>query len=285
MGNLIISGKGGLNLENGGVLVVVGNMTVEGNSVNNNNGTIIVAQNLSVSGNTNFNNNAGAGQGIYPGSVSGNKTISGGSILPLDNSSSGRDAATEHSLIYNTVIRPQPVELLTFQGKSTARGIQLDWITAWEENFDYFIVERAGTDRQFKAIGKVQGNGNTQAEVAYNFTDEQPIQGQALYRLKAVDYDNSYEYHNIISVYFDGMYKQALKVYPNPSADRLIHVDLNSEIHTITLLNTNGQLIYQTMVNNYSASIDLPTSIRSGAYLLVVTDEQGNSVKEKIMVL
>ncbi|MFP4093489.1 MAG: T9SS type A sorting domain-containing protein, partial [Cyclobacteriaceae bacterium] len=159
------------------------------------------------------------------------------------------------------------------------------WITAWEENFDYFIVERAGTDRQFKAIGKVQGNGNTQAEVAYNFTDEQPIQGQALYRLKAVDYDNSYEYHNIISVYFDGMYKQALKVYPNPSADRLIHVDLNSEIHTITLLNTNGQLIYQTMVNNYSASIDLPTSIRSGAYLLVVTDEQGNSVKEKIMVL
>lgn len=181
---------------------------------------------------------------------------------------------------------PLPITLLSFTGVAQNNAVQLDWVTASEENFDFFTVERAGADLKFKAIGKVGGTGNTTTEVAYDFVDNTPLQGQAFYRLKATDFDGSVEYHKIISVFYDGFVSSNTSVYPNPVVDYTFKVSSTTEdTQEISLLDLSGKTVYSITLPTGLQEVTLPETIRPGAYLLMVTGSRGNVHQQKIMVI
>ncbi len=181
---------------------------------------------------------------------------------------------------------PLPVELLHFEGVSSEGNIYLDWTTAWEENFDFFTIERAGTDRVFKAIGEVKGKGNSTAEVAYSFTDNSPLNGQAFYRLKATDFDGSVEYHRIISVYHDSLVQPEFSVYPNPVTHRQINFNANHlKLAEIRIVDITGRVVFFRQVTEQIRQLSLPSFIRPGTYLLVASGTDGEKLQQKIMVL
>jgi len=192
----------------------------------------------------------------------------------------------DHSTLSNSVITVQPVELLTFQGKPSGSSIQLEWVTAMEENFDFFTVERAGVDRQFEAIGTINGQGNSTVEVSYSFTDHAPLQGQALYRLKATDIDGSVEYHRIIAVHYDRLKSSEMQVYPNPvsQSNFTVHTK-HHDIQQLQLMDMSGRAIIMQPAQYGANQVSLPHNIRPGAYLLVVTTESGQRTQQRIMVL
>ncbi|WPP49598.1 T9SS type A sorting domain-containing protein [Catalinimonas niigatensis] len=273
-GDLSVDGKSKLFVESNAVLVVTGNMEVEGNSVSNNNGLILVVQDLKVSGNTTFTNNSV----IYSESTSGNQTVNG--HKPLS------DLENEHPDLWNTFISVQPIELLSFTGTLQANSIQLDWVTAWEENFDFFTIERASHDLQFKAIGTLKGSGNTIAEMAYSFADKNPLEGQAFYRLKATDFDGSFEYHKIISVHFEGLSSNTTSVYPNPVSYHSLKVATSeASVSEVRILDLSGHILYSQTAQTGINEISLPQNIKPGAYLLIVSGSQGKQHQQKIMVL
>lgn len=96
-----------------------------------------------------------------------------------------------------------PVELSSFTGKKTSSGAELNWATASEKNNSHFEILRASQDGVFKAIDKVNGKGNSDANSNYQFTDNNPLTGKNYYKLKQVGVNgNSKEYGPVV-VTFD----------------------------------------------------------------------------------
>ncbi|MEH0157246.1 hypothetical protein V6R21_24245 [Limibacter armeniacum] len=91
-----------------------------------------------------------------------------------------------------------PVELIFFSAKKQTNSILLIWATASEENNDYFEIQRSTDGVNFEIIGSVEGYGNSQARIDYEFTDFTVPNGNIYYRLKQVDYNGLFEYYPLI---------------------------------------------------------------------------------------
>ncbi|MGB6036117.1 MAG: hypothetical protein WBG42_07600, partial [Cryomorphaceae bacterium] len=132
-----------------------------------------------------------------------NVDLPNGSFMALGNS----NAAT-----------PLPIELISFDAELRGTYVDLDWETATEINNDYFVVERAGENLDWKPILTVTGAGNSNSLLAYSEKDRQPLDGLSYYRLKQVDYDGEFSYSEPVAV-FNNQVESSHDVfmYPNPS--------------------------------------------------------------------
>jgi len=100
-----------------------------------------------------------------------------------------------------------PVNIISFLGRNS-NGTEniLEWQTASETNNNYFSIERSFYGKIFSSIGQVEGAGNSNQSLSYQFQDnlslttsnQQPA--TIYYRLKQVDFDGQYTYSNTISV-------------------------------------------------------------------------------------
>ena len=97
---------------------------------------------------------------------------------------------------------PLPIELMYFNAtlQSNAKKVDLNWATATEINNDYFSIERAGKDLNFKEIAYVPGAGISSLNHYYHQLDENPLPGINYYRLKQVDYDGNVTFSDVKSV-------------------------------------------------------------------------------------
>ena len=112
-----------------------------------------------------------------------------------------------------------PIELAFFDATKIDANALLDWTTATETNNDRFIIERSTNGSTFEAIGVVDGAGNSNTNISYQFVDDNPNTGINYYRLKQVDFDGQFENSEIRTLYFE---QPALFiVYPNPFTSNL----------------------------------------------------------------
>lgn len=183
-----------------------------------------------------------------------------------------------------------PVELISFEANYSNSSIVLNWSTASEINNQGFEVQRAMDNLNFKTIGFVNGNGNSNTIKNYSFTDKDiNITGTYYYRLKQIDFDGKYEYSGIQTVKLEEN-KILFSAFPNPiNGDNKLNYKIvsgnkfNSGI--VNLYTTNGMLIYSMPINfhnSYSNQINL-NGIKSGMYILEFKSKYQN-LKEKIIV-
>jgi Secretion system C-terminal sorting domain len=110
-----------------------------------------------------------------------------------------------------------PVELSIFTGTSDKDKIILRWRTETELNNHGYDIQRSTDNAQWKSIGFVEGNGNSNSPKNYSYTDNYPPFGKVYYRLKQEDNDGKFEYSNIIN--FDLSVTSNVELYqnyPNP---------------------------------------------------------------------
>ncbi|GGB12766.1 hypothetical protein [Puia dinghuensis] len=93
-----------------------------------------------------------------------------------------------------------PLRLISFTGIGNGHFVTLNWVTADEQNTNYFAVQRGLDGQNFDQVGKVQAAGNSSQEKEYSFIDHRPLQGTGFYRLQMVDMDGSYTYSKIVAV-------------------------------------------------------------------------------------
>jgi hypothetical protein len=139
---------------------------------------------------------------------------------------------------------PLPVEWLSFEGYCHGGFVNLEWETASEINNDFFIVERSADGENFKPIGTVEGNGNTNQIHAYSFFDTKPL-GQAYYRLKQVDFNGDYDYSETVYAACNEETEPVVRLFPNPFTDQL-HVmvsDLPEAVFSLEVFSIDGKLI------------------------------------------
>ena len=119
-----------------------------------------------------------------------------------------------------------PVELSSFTGTVIDNIVKLNWTTATEVNNYGFSIERSSSSRisdeqasgtDWKTIGFVEGNGNSNSHKQYSFTDSYPNSGSRFnYRLKIIDNDGTYKFSNEIEVEIIPTDFALYQNYPNP---------------------------------------------------------------------
>ncbi len=93
---------------------------------------------------------------------------------------------------------PLPVELTSFTGVSTTRGVELAWSVASEQDNAGFIVIRDGQQiAHYNSTPELRGRGTTSEGKTYRYTDASGLEvGKSYtYTLRSVDFDGTI--HNI----------------------------------------------------------------------------------------
>ena len=177
-----------------------------------------------------------------------------------------------------------PVTLVRFDAAKKGNSTLLSWDTSEETANKGFEIQRGGQGTSWQTIGFVSGqteNGNSNALLHYNFTDETPIAGKNYYRLKQVDWDGSAHYSRIALVDFPANAK-SLVLYPNPVAGGVVTLDL-PENGTIEVKVYNGSGIQVKAFKQTSRLLDLK-GLSSGNYVLKALTENGRIYEKNFMI-
>ena len=118
-----------------------------------------------------------------------------------------------------------PVTLLAFTGTKVGTNNLLQWLTATEQNNRGFELQRSINSIEFSTIGYVPSkarNGNSTAELSYNYKDNNPLSGGNYYRLKQIDFDGKITYSKVVKVNLGDALHNSFTVVPNPVVGDLV---------------------------------------------------------------
>ncbi|HKR05926.1 MAG TPA: T9SS type A sorting domain-containing protein [Bacteroidia bacterium] len=114
--------------------------------------------------------------------------------------------------------QPLPVELLAFNALPTKqKQVNLIWVTASEENSDFFTIERSRDNKKFEAVTHVKAAGYSTSTLNYKTPDKNPYDGVSYYRLKQVNFNGSFFYSEVKKVNFNESDFNTISVFPNPA--------------------------------------------------------------------
>ena len=172
---------------------------------------------------------------------------------------------------------PLPIELVDFRGKYINNQSVLSWVTASEKNNDYFVLERSEDAREFTQIGKVDGAGNSNSFLNYQFIDAKPINQVAYYRLKQVDFDGQYSYSQVIALRNNQKLNTEIKAYPNPSNGNFLITNIpfeDGDNFVSQVFNIQGELLKKDLhISESSGNLLLQLNeLKSGVYLVSLTN-------------
>ncbi len=178
-----------------------------------------------------------------------------------------------------------PVELTHFNIMTTKQRTNiLNWQTSSETNNDYFTVERSSDAIHFDPVSQLQGAGTTTEVQNYTWTDNNCLSGTSYYRLKQTDFDGSFTYSEIKSVYLEPIAEPI--VFPNPT-DGILHIALankNQEKAMVRVYDELGNCIKSIRSNENNLKIDL-SDYPAGIYFTqIVSEEDGHNLIYKKII-
>ena len=181
-----------------------------------------------------------------------------------------------------------PVELLSFTASAEIEAVRLNWSVGIEDNLSHYEIERSIDGRDFapnassvswKNIGAVSAKGLS----FYEFQDFDIANNNVFYyRLKAVDFNDSYEYSKVIQITLRQSKNQAIDIYPNPATGDFVNIHIESKDATISLLNNTGKIINHFQSTNGTSQIDI-SNLPSGLYYISIRSNGVQTVKKLIV--
>ena len=111
---------------------------------------------------------------------------------------------------------PLPVTLINFTATKEGENALLNWTTTMEENNKGFGIQRSVDGASWNEIGFVNGAGNSQTVINYQYLDKNLRAGTYYYRLRQVDLDGHEQMSKVVQVVFDGPSLELKQNRPNP---------------------------------------------------------------------
>ncbi len=169
---------------------------------------------------------------------------------------------------------PSPVTLKHFTARAINKQVELTWATLSEINNDYFTIERSEDGKEFTEISKLKGAGNSVQELSYKLTDYLPITGRSYYRLKQTDFDGTFTYSTVQSV-FIGETTPTLSLSPNPASSQVINLHVEGqkgERAIVDIRDLTGRLITNKEVTLKEQSEEIAilhsSQLKPGVYIV-----------------
>ncbi len=254
---------------NGDDLVIITTST-SGTGTAWNNRTDVVGNGTSWGGNTSFYRNPDI---LAPSTTFSESDWTEVSNTTVDNAMAG----TSERLGEHESNAPLPVTLANFDAKPIGNSkVAVQWITASEENNEYFSVEYSNDGRNFVEIAQVNGAGTTFESQTYEYLHQEARNGQNYYRLRQVDFDGAYSYSDVQVVEIASTITAATIT---PTAARSeINLNLSSPTTSNTLIsifNIQGQEVLSTRLQAGSYNLTIPVDgLQNGHYFLRLNDGQ-----------
>lgn len=175
-----------------------------------------------------------------------------------------------------------PIELVSFDAQlDKMNQVAITWATASEENNDFFTIERSIDGLNFSMLDTMNGAGNSNSLLEYEYIDKYPVAGTNYYRLKQTDYDGKFEYFKIVSVYMEAVQTEfsVISLGPNPYKD---HFEVNffsgdnKDVH-LKLMDMQGNTIFskslETQIGQNSYIYYDQENLQPGVYLFTIVQE------------
>ncbi|MFK7806593.1 MAG: LamG-like jellyroll fold domain-containing protein [Saprospiraceae bacterium] len=172
---------------------------------------------------------------------------------------------------------PLPVELIEFSGKLTDDQVVLHWATATELNNKGFDIEYSPDGQEWKSIGFVKGTGTIDLTQSYKFIHRAPTSATNYYRLRQVDFDNTYSYSRVIIINNENTSIEN-SIFPNPLKGKKLHIRLvnNNTLTNVQIVDVFGQLVFSDQLppvdNNSYHTLELP-HLPTGIYWVQIGDQ------------
>jgi hypothetical protein len=204
-------------------------------------------------------------------------------------------AATHGRGSFSTVIDPAlPVEMLAFNSEVSGNNVFLKWTTGSEINNSGFEVQRKSGNSDWSNIGFVNGNGTTNNQQNYSFTDYNLQTGKYKYRLKQVDYNGNFDYFNLANEINLGQPNNFVlnQNYPNPfnpSTKINFALAVNGTV-TLKIYDVSGKEILRLINNefrnagNYTIDFNAKSSLASGVYFYKLESGSFTGIKKMMLV-
>lgn len=198
---------------------------------------------------------------------------------------------------YLIIETPLHISFLSFTSNVIKNNVELKWTTERETNNRGFSVERSNTSdsTNWSGIAFVNGNGTTNQPENYTYTDRKLNTGKYNYRLKQIDFNGSYNYHNLSNEVEIGIPSKfsLSENYPNPF-NPMTKIDYELPVDgkvSIVIFDITGREI-ATLVKDkkkagyYTLEFD-GSSIASGMYFYrIIADGTGEKfIQTKKMIL
>ena len=192
-------------------------------------------------------------------------------------SATTEDQATSTSTTFTSTLKgmtitgntPLPIELVSFAANQKEETVALNWITASEENNDFFTVETSKDGINFSSLAEIKGAGSSIETKHYQYTHYNPEVGVNYYRIKQTDFDGQFGYSQTKVVIVTS--SKAIKIFPTLVTDK-INLEAEDGLKqntTIEIFNLNGLLIKQMSLSSkqYSFELDLH-DLPNGTYYI-----------------
>jgi len=184
-----------------------------------------------------------------------------------------------------------PIELTSFTGNSNKGFNSITWITASENNNDYFLLERSIDGVNWREITKINGAGNSLSNKHYLYDDYSFINNTInYYRLKQIDFSGEFEYSNIISIESSETIESYLSdIHPNPTNENIFYNLFTSQPGTITieLIDFTGNIVKTEEKQINSGKNELFTdmqNLKNGMYILkIITSSDSKMIYQKVI--
>ncbi|MCE7044420.1 T9SS type A sorting domain-containing protein [Dyadobacter sp. CY312] len=214
--------------------------------------------------------------------------VPGSSLQDLSGVPVSGSGAAFSSYFTKTNQNSLPVTLTVFKVVKEGSTALLSWRTTEETNADRFEIERSTDAKTWKHIGeKIAYNGGT-AVTDYSFVDHTPESGINYYRLKMIDFDNTYSHSRVQSLSFDQS-AVALVVYPNPVSERLYLKDVEGKtlsmgsVTGLSVVNSQGYIVLRSTGSVSSEGLDV-RHLPTGMYTVSITLANGTLSTHKLIV-
>jgi hypothetical protein len=197
-------------------------------------------------------------------------------------------AARRDVIVINNTDAPLHVEYKSFTATKGTDANILRWSTASETNNSHFEIQRSVDGKNFEAIAKVKGSGNSTKALSYSFNDvKAPSAKTTYYRLKQIDFDGKAEFSKTVSIVNADQKTSLGASLPNP-----FNTELNVNIHavaasvaTVEVMDMIGKTHYtsteQLVEGSNKVSIET-NDMPNGIYFIRVT-ANGETFTQKVI--
>ncbi len=168
-----------------------------------------------------------------------------------------------------------PIDPMQLNISRIGKYNRLKWTAEFNDQFEYFEVERSANRSNFKAIASMEASGISGIG-RYEVDDKQPLNGGSFYRIKGVKLDGKEVYSQVVVMNSSRVLKEGVLVFPNPVTSYVNATISVKEAGPAELLlhNSSGQLVSSRKImlqeDNNSISLGELLDHRPGMYILTV---------------
>jgi hypothetical protein len=197
-------------------------------------------------------------------------------ILLIQNAPSSMIGYQYRAVVYNycgsleSTTSTLPVTWLSFTGQKAGNAVQLNWVTASEQNTKDFVVQHSQNAQQWQDLATLAAAGFSSSAKEYSYLHLNPIKGNSYnyYRILQRDLDGKFSYSKIVYILFSDE-TETHKVYPNPASDNLTIVLIKPQL--VKLINQSGATVLQKQLGAGVNNIPVH-QLPKGTYVVMIAN-------------